>query len=406
MFRSRKSNNRTRIFVKTAKRDGGKVNYYVNTLESILSVIPGSYITSPALTSYLYGKKGLFYNDKLISTVSLELWFYTEEGRKNGIEILRNQKHLSYLVDFVHNEVGKPEEIIPQHMGFTAGCMWIENHPRKGVAIFGIPDAPKDNKKKLLNITDTSDPLNAFARYMRFRSECMWNDCFNSSSPSLTDASTRKIADAVRDSSFGVPVTEKELNVITDGSSGHSRAVRTNTLNRAYAQFMKITDYTPKGLHRAVFANLIKHNATIGKIIENNFAPLERPFRRAVAEVCEMLEARGVSVSPKNIELIIVEMFVTSPAERGRIGYISSLIVTDILYEMLYESGNDAFQVLNFIETITNLPNNRLSMWSIYTSWKNGCEYWELGPILASSFIERIPAGDLPHEKCNRDGCV
>ena len=401
MFRTRKNNDSTRVFLKTAKRDGGKVDHYIEAFEDILSTIPSSYITSPRLTSYLYGRGGLFYSDRLISGASLELWFRTEEDRKNGIEILRNNEHLSYLIGFVHSEVGKPEEVIPQHVGFTAGCMWIENHPRRGVSIFGIPDAPKDNKRKLLNITNASEPLDAFMRYMRFRNECMWNGSFQPYS--LSEASARKIADAVRESSFGTSVTKKEMNVITDGSSSCSREVRTNSLDRAYAQFEKLIDYIPEGLHRAMFANLVKHNTTIGKIVKSNFDVLERPFRRSVAEICEMLEARGVTVSPKNIELIIVEMFVTSPNERGRTRDISSLIVADILCTMLREIGDDAQQVLDFVETVVNLPNNDLSMWSIYTSWKNGCEHWELGPVLAASFIERIPAGYPPHEKCNRD---
>lgn len=390
MFRTRKNNDSTRVFLKTAKRDGGKVDHYIEAFEDILSTIPGSYITSPRLTSYLYGRGGLFYSDRLISGASLELWFRTEEDRKNGIEILRNNEHLSYLIDFVHDEVGKPEDVIPQHVGFTAGCMWIENHPRRGVSIFGIPDAPKDNKRKLLNITNASEPLNAFMRYMRFRNECMWNGSFQPYS--LSEASARKIADAVRESSFGTSVTKKEMNVITDGSSSCSREVRTNSLDRAYAQFEKLIDYIPEGLHRAMFANLVKHN------VAQDF-----PLKKSVSEICTMLETRGVIASPSRIERIATEMFVTSPSERGRAGQISSLIVADILYEMLYESGDDAQQVLDFVETVVNLSNNDLSMWSIYTSWKNGCEHWELGPVLAASFIDRIPAGYPPHEKCNRD---
>lgn len=48
MFRTRKSDDSARVFLKTAKRDGGKVDHYIEAFEDILSTIPGSYITSPS----------------------------------------------------------------------------------------------------------------------------------------------------------------------------------------------------------------------------------------------------------------------------------------------------------------------------------------------------------------------
>lgn len=398
-FRARGNTSRKKL-VKTVKDHGGRVGQHVKAIQGILSAFPGAYITSPVLTSYLHRKKNFHHRSYAVSGSTLGLWFRTEEDRQKGIDAFYKNVQLSYLVEFVHTEVGTPEVIVPKHIGFTAGCMWFEMHPSKGVVLYGIPRALKNNKNAVFNVADGANPLIAVIEYMKFRHTCVQMDPFYSPWFPLTLESLKKITDTVGEFSFGVPSRVEEL------FSGDTENTM-NVIHRSYAQLWKVGEYAPSEVHIPLFANLVKHNAVVKDFRKNNFDGHDAPLKSAVHDIRRLLLAQGCNISFLRIDRVVRELFAFDLKEKDDAGLVSSLIVADILYAMLHEcqnSGRDALRAIDFVEEIGLLPDEKKpSMWDIYTSWKDGCEYWELGPSLASLFIERVPAGGFLHDKCNKE---
>ena len=365
----------------------------LHTVQYALKRLPGTYITSPLETSYWMNVNNPIGQNKLIY-LFLELWFRTEDDRAHAISVIADDKILAHHVVAIHAEVGEPEDVLPRTLGFTAECLWFELNKGGELCIYGTPAALRDSRRRVLNLNTGAEPL------MSFLSSARWQGMLyeNGIAFRLSKKSAKKIIAGAQENSYGFPVPVEEMR----NSMGIVTGPRSVLLNEAF-QYMR--DYAPADALLPSASSFVKH---VMKYDESTFNReiINSRSHRAGKELHDNLVSWGLNDLAPRAEGCISGISAYGNKCNVPMGVVSLLFCTDLFYEILEkykEDEDNARRVFKFIEGVPLLPDgNKPSMWDIYTSWKNGCEHWDLGPVLAAPIIEQSTASLLPHEGCRR----
>lgn len=338
----------------------------------ILYECPGAYITAPLLISALM--EITICNDSYITEYnSMEVWFQSEGSKRAEFRYLARP------------EIGAPDNVLPKSIGFTAGCVWLELYYNNSIAIYGTPDGKRDLKNSVFDLCPEADPIVGIMNFTDFQ---------RYSSPfSYSDNSLQRIGQSIEKWSLG-PFSSTTIPRNEKGSVLGTHQEIAAALEESMSKFDIVSQFVPNEARLPVFATFMKHNLQCLKYSRITLKDLKSK-QKEVDTMCEDRKCfwmRDDFMSRTNKCTNIIPAFeglhdIHMPFSRS--------LSLDILLTMIFQHKNnerEALCVLNFVEGIASLPDDdRPSMWDIYMSWKNGCEHWELGPVLAAPFIERIP---------------
>ena len=361
-----------------------------------LRTLPGVYVTSP-LGINLWLNAGKRKGWDRIGYWYPELWFRTEEDRRNAILAISEDRLLHHYVRAIHAEVGEPEDILPQHTGFIAECLWFELNKEGRLCIYGTPEALRDSKERILNLNTGAEPL------MSFLSSARWQGILSEFKDEglafrLSEESIEKIIRATQEHSYGFPVPVEEMR----NSMGIVTGQRSLLLNEGF-QLMR--EHAPASAILPATSSLLKHTMRYDENIPN-LVIIDSCFRRSGEELHDKLASWEMSDLAPRAKDCTKGITAYEDEPSWKVELASLFFRTDLLCEILEKckgDKDDTRRVFEFIEGVASLPDDdKPSMWDIYTSWKNGCEHWDLGPVLAAPLIERSTASLLPHEGCRR----
>ena len=375
-----------------------------NAVVKFLKRNPGAYATNYTLLHRLRAwGEGVGENPATETIKNIEVWFRTEKGRKNALEREASTR-LPHEISAIHEEVGEPGETLATHYGYTVACEWVEWDADMNTLV--VCETERARKDRLLKRYRSTNPDRALQDTLS-ASISVYTGKGGIADLNIERDTRRAIADSVKSIAFGTPMTDQVYAYFAENPQSlfYDQGVYGLPF-LAVTRLADITQHLTEEVSSIVWVNAIKR--MIAGASGDGAMEILDASSEARKELSEKLSEWGYDSLCSRAEKILETATPITTEVVSAVPRIKNLDIAlnmEILYEILSncKDYDEAQNVITFIEGACDLPASHApSMWDIYTSWKNGCEHWELGPALAPNFIDTDTASPdrPPHEQC------